>query len=62
MSAKTHLDSTNKFSGTTIIQIHFLEIPSGDYPKLLQRLLKFSVFPGNRTGFVSQSSLFHYVI
>jgi hypothetical protein len=40
MSAKTHLDSTNEFSGTKIVQIHFLEIPSGDYPKLLPRLLK----------------------
>jgi hypothetical protein len=51
MSAKTHLDSTNEFSGTTIMQIHFLEIPSGDYPKLLSRLLKLLSSPENELRF-----------
>jgi hypothetical protein len=40
MSVKKHFDNTDTFSGTTIIQIHFLELPSGDYPKLLPTLLK----------------------
>ena len=51
MSAKTHFDSTNTFSGTTIIQIHFLELPSGDYPKLLPPLLKLLSSPESELRF-----------